>query len=75
MDIICDMMNLNKYAEIFGKKSIFIFVLTDLKRENKVDNNFVTKTKTHLLNVLRKQNFFNLLKYCIDKKTEKIQKI
>ena len=39
------MMILKNYAENHGKKIIIIFVLTDLKRENKEDIVFVIKAK------------------------------
>ena len=42
------MMNLKKYAEKYGKKIRVIFVLTDLKRENKENIVFVMRVKTHI---------------------------
>ena len=53
------MMNLGNFAEKNEKKIIIIFVLIDLKRENKEDIVFVTRAKTHLSNALVKRNHFD----------------
>ena len=42
------MMNLKNCAENHGKKVIIVFVLIDLKRENKEDIVFVMRTKKRI---------------------------
>ena len=57
---MCDMMNLNNYAENLGKKSIIVFVLIDLKqKEIKDDIINVMKAKRHIQNVFRKRRLFD----------------
>ena len=57
--MICVMMNLNKYAENFGERNVFIFVVIDLKRENKGDIVIVMDAKRVILNASLKRNRFD----------------
>ena len=49
----------NNFVEKHGKKNINIFVLIELKRENKEDIVFVTKGKTPTYNAPLKRNLFD----------------
>ena len=64
-------MNINLFAETFGKRNTFYFVLIDLKREIKEHIIILMKTKTHILTVFRKQK--HSPKGCNQLKTEKIE--
>ena len=59
MNVIGARMIINKYLEILGKRSIFIIVLINLKKEIKEDVIFVLSAKAHILNAPLKQNLFN----------------
>ena len=52
-------MNLINCVENNGKKNIFIFVLTDLKRGIEKDIVFVIKAKPHIENAFQKLNIFD----------------
>ena len=68
------MTSLKIYAEDFGKRTIIIFILLDLKRQSKEDTVSVLKAKTRISNLLWKQSLFKDDNCCIQVKIEMIWK-
>ena len=68
------MLNLKNYAENHGEKLIFVFVLIDLKRENKEDIVIVMKAKNCTNRQHLRRRLFVYINVLFNKSREDLEK-